>query len=532
MSHVIISLEERRKKRKKSVNWGGLMLALALVFVFAAVATGAGGQGVAEKLHPALQELARAQPEQTVAVIVQKAGQADAEALVPALGGVVTKDLRIINAFAAELPAGAVPALVREGGVRWVSPDGPVERAAPPPKGDTGGPECGYDYSTGDLGPNCFPGTLNLQQVWDMGLDGSGIGVAIIDSGVSPDRDFTDIAKSVSFNPNSNSVTDVSGHGTHVAGIVAGNGQDSAGLYKGLAPGVTLISLKVSDETGMAYESDTVAAMQWVLENKDQYNIRVVNLSINAATEMSYHVSPLDAAAEILWFNKIVVVASAGNRSLSDWNTIDAAPANDPFIITVGATYEANTFDWRDDMLALYSSYGTTMDGFFKPEIIAPGHNVVSVLSKQSQWQTQHPERVVANGEYFRISGTSMSAPMVAGTAALMLQQEPGLNPDQVKYRLMNAGSRSIDWTIGKGKSALKYSVPYLDVYAAVTAGTTGTANTGTPASQLLWTGSDPVNWGSVNWASVNWASVNWASVNWASVNWASVNWASVDWSE
>lgn len=364
--------------------------------------------------------------------------------------------------------------------------------------------------------PNTYLDTLGVRSLWNAGINGQGIGVVVIDSGISPDKDFTNLARIPSFNSDSKTVNDIYGHGTHVAGIIAGNGIDSDGFYTGIAPGVTLISLKISNESGQAYESDTVKALQWVLNNKAAFNIRVVNLSINASVEGSYHTSPLDAACEILWFNGIVVVASAGNLSSDGaYNPVRAAPANDPFIITVGASDEQATTSVMDDQVASYSAYGTSLDGVAKPEIIAPGTSIFSVLSKKSAWNSLYPDRVTYKGEYFRLSGTSMAAPMVAGAVALLLQAEPGLTPDQVKYRLMNAGT-----TV---KDARGRAYRYLDIYKAATTLTTQNANTGLPVSQLLTTGTSPVN-ASVNWNSVNWNSVNWNSVNWNSVNWNSVN--------
>jgi serine protease AprX len=246
-----------------------------------------------------------------------------------------------------------------------------------------------------------------------------------------------------------------------------------------------------------------------------------VNLSINETVEQSYHQSPLNAAVEILWLNGIVVVVSAGNSGQDDgFSSINAAPANDPFAITVGASHEQGTADRSDDTVATFSASGTTQDGFAKPDIIAPGKDIISLLSGLSDWDVEYPERVVG-GDYFRISGTSMSAPMVAGAAALILQADPLLTPDQVKYRLMNA-SGSID------DAGVSY--PYLDVYAAVTSSTTESANTGTNASMLLWTGSEAVAWDSVSWNSVSWNSVSWNSVSWNSVSWNSVSWNSVSW--
>jgi serine protease AprX len=465
--------------------------------------------------------MAATQPEQIVSVIVQKANASDqAERYVEELGGKITKDLHIINAFAARMSASQAKKLAGSSMVRWVSLDAPVENTGKP------------SPPTGTEPHNYFLGTLGVRKTWAMKVQGQyligqGIGVAVIDSGISLDPDFSATAynkgsrliKQISFSSNSQTVNDTYGHGTFVAGILGGNGSDSERLYLGVAPEVNLISLKISDETGMAYESDTVAAMQWVFENKSSYNIRVVNLSINSTVEQSYHTSPLDAAAEVLWFNGIVVIASAGNKGpAGTYNTVSAAPANDPFIITVGASDEKGTADRTDDVLAPFSARGITSDGFSKPEIVAPGTSIISVLSKLSPWDEQYPDRNVLNAEYFRLSGTSMAAPMVSGAVALLLQDEPNLTPDQVKYRLMQTGSPRSTTTA------------YLDVYAAVTGVTTESANIGLQASQLLWSGSDPITWTSVNWNSVNWNSVNWNSVNWNSVNWNSVNWNSVNW--
>jgi serine protease AprX len=389
------------------------------------------------------------------------------------------------------------------------------------------------EYEGNALPPTTHLDTMNVREVWDMGYTGAGIGVAVIDSGITQDRDFTSLQR-MSFNPNSTSVNDVYGHGTHVAGIIAANGTDSDGHYLGVAPDVNLFSLKISDETGMAYESDTVEALQWVFDNKDQYNIRVVNLSVQSTVMMPYHDSPLDAAAEILWFNGVVVVAASGNY-FSDYtfNPVRAAPANDPFIITVGASNEKGTTRIRDDSVANFSAYGVTLEGHYKPDIYAPGKDIISVLSGSSSWDVEYPDRVVFSGQYFRISGTSMAAPMVAGAAALLLQAEPNLTPDQVKYRLVHS-SESLS------------TLPYLNVYKALTTPTTESSNDGIIPHMLLakmaliayWSNTEcgetcdweNVDWGAVNWDSVNWDSVAWNSVNWSSVNWNSVNWNSVNW--
>jgi serine protease AprX len=413
---------------------------------------------------------------------------------------------------------------------------------------------------------NHFLNTTNVQPVWDMGYQGQGVAVAVIDSGISASADFgSRLIAQHSFNSNADSPYDNYGHGTHIAGIIAGDGTSSNGLYKGIAPQANLISLKVSDDSGMAYESDTVAALQWVFENKDTYNIRVVNLSLNSISEESYHTSALDLASEMLWFNGVVVVASSGNRSLDgNFYTITASPANDPYIIAVGASTEAGTDSIEDDDVALFSAHGTTVDGFVKPDIIAPGYNIVSVLSADSDLNIEYPERLEGNDDYFRLSGTSMAAPMVSGAAALILQADPTLTPDQVKYRLMNSGNTITPLWFDAILDQTVY--PYLDVHAAVTSTSTESANQDVMphialaqmaliaywanqngAETIDWANVDwsavnwdnvdwdnvdwaSVNWGSVNWGSVNWGSVNWGSVNWGSVNWGSVNWGSVNW--
>jgi serine protease AprX len=495
-----------------------LVTAMLLLSMVGTVFVPIGAQ--AASAQPQLLELARKTPEQLVRVIAQKADSSDrAEKLVAHLGGQVTQDLHIINAFAAQLSADSAVKLAQSAAVRWVSLDGAVESTAKP-----------IQDPPLELKPNTYLETLNVQPVWDMGYDGSGVGVAVIDSGVATDRDFstepgkpkTRIGEEISFSTNSFKIDDATGHGTHVAGIIGGNGTASDGLYVGVAPKVGLHNLKVSDDFGQAYESDVVAAMQWVYDNKDKYNIQVVNLSVNSTVETSYHNSPMSAAAEILWFNGVVVVVSAGNYDGdTGFKTIQAAPANDPFLITVGASNENATADRSDDEKASFSSKGTTIDGYTKPEIYAPGKDIISVLANTSTWDQEYPDRDVLDGEYFRLSGTSMSAPMVTGAAALLLQAEPDLTPDQVKYRLLNSCT-----PVGDEIDC------YLDVYAAITTPTAESANTGMTASQLLWSGEESVTWESVAWNSVAWNSVAWNSVAWNSVAWNSVAWNSVAWND
>ena len=344
-------------------------------------------------LQPAVQAWMEQHPGEPVRVIAQARGEdvplADH---ITALGGSVVHDLPMLNAVAAEIPASNIAALSASPDVRWISLDAQVISSG------ESTPDWGSWGNWGSWGPsienNTYLDTTHARQVRDAGLDGKGIGVAVIDSGIAYDPDLYNVADRIKFNPNTNYPNDNYGHGTHVAGIIGGTGQDSFGRYQGVAPGVTLYGLKIADERGMAYESDTVAAMQWVLDNHVAHNIRVVNLSINSTAISSYSESPLNAAVEIMWFNGIVVVASAGNtKPGSSTNPVQAAPANDPFVITVGASFEEGTGDPKDDSLAPFSAYGKTIDGFAKPDIVAPGTDIISVLASTSPWRRAYPDR-------------------------------------------------------------------------------------------------------------------------------------------
>lgn len=471
------------------------------------------------RVQPILIETAASHPGQIVSVIVQKVpGVASVENQVSNLGGKVTGDLSIINAFSAEMTAEAAVEIARLPEVRWISLDAPMV--------STG---CNQCIDTSKLA-NAYIRSIRADQLWNNSpyLQGQGIGVAIVDSGINPNADlFTSLGVNrqvadVRFNSDYNQNTsDGYGHGTHVSSIVGGDGSESGGKYIGVAPMVNIINVKVSNDDGSARMQDVVAGLQWVLQNKNTYNIRVVNLSLNSSVAESYHTSPLDAAVEILWFNKIVVVASAGNQG----NGAIYPPANDPFVITVGATDDRATNSISDDVMASFSAYGQTSDGVKKPDLVAPGTNITARLVNQDMGLARaHPANKVGT-TYFRMSGTSMAAPMVSGAVALLLQDEPNLTPDQVKYRLLATANKS--WS---GYNTTKSGAGYLDVYAAVRGTTTQSSNTGLRASQLLSSGSEPITWGSVGWNSVGWNSVGWNSVGWNSVGWNSVGWNSDYW--
>ena len=397
---------------------------------------------------------------------------------------------------------------------------------------DAAAVDCAYRCINLNGLQSTYARAINADDLWNVSpyRRGNGVTVAVVDSGISPHPDLNDyngnsrVIARVNFTPDTLSPDDFYGHGTHVAGTIAGLGQASSQRYMGIAPEAKIVDVKVMDDWGYGTTSAVLTGLEWILNNRAAYNIKVVNLSLNSRVNESYHESALSAALEVLWFNKIVVVVSAGNGGKQRLYP----PANDPFVITVGAADDKGTTAISDDTLPAFSAYGMTADGFFKPDIVAPGTNIVAPLSGDDNNLTwAYPgNRLPAPDtyNYYKMSGTSMAAGVVSGAVALLLEDEPNLTPDQVKYRLQVTAkpfSRGESCSTGAG---------YLDIQSAVNGSSTQSANTNLQASQLLWTGNDPVTWGSVSWNSVSWNSVSWNSVSWNSVSWNSVSWNSVSW--
>lgn len=281
------------------------------------------------------------------------------------------------------------------------------------------------------------------------GRSGRGVSVAIIDSGVQPHTDVPSsrIRKFIDFVNGRSLPYDDFGHGTHVAGVVAGNGAASSFLedpYVGVAPEVDIVALKVLDGQGAGKTSDVIAALEWVARNHAAYNIRVVNLSLGHPVYEPASTDPLVKAAEALVARGIVVVASAGNLGIdpSDGEPGHGgitSPANSPRVIAVGAVDNKGTNVRSDDEVASYSSRGPTrFDLIVKPDIVASGHRVVSTSAPGSYLFENYPELQVKAGiefvsRYMVLSGTSMAAPQVSGTAALMLDANPRLSAGSVR---------------------------------------------------------------------------------------------------
>jgi serine protease AprX len=289
----------------------------------------------------------------------------------------------------------------------------------------------------------------------------------------------------------------------------------------GIAPGASIVNLKVSDDNGAAYASDVVEALGWITTNHAAHNIRVANLSFVSSIDEGYATSLLDAAVEIVWHAGVVVVVSSGNRGA---DTLRFAPANDPYVITVGANDDMATASPADDTLAWFSSFGLTQDRVSKPDLVAPGRRIVGTLASSGTVLAQmYPSKVIAQ-RYIQLSGTSAAAPVVAGGVALLLQAQPELTPDQIKW-LVTRSARPLDGVppgSGAGELALLAA-------SQMARGSVGRANLGLIPNRLVGLaylaqdGQPAVSWDSVSWDSVSWDSVSWDSVSWDSVSWDSV---------
>jgi serine protease AprX len=368
--------------------------------------------------------------------------------------------------------------------------------------------------------------------------------IAIVDSGIDANRaDFGGrVVEHVRLTEREpNSPGDGNGHGTAVASVAAGE----ADGYTGAAPDARLVSIDVLDDNGIGRTSDVIEAADWIYENSERLNIRVANFSLHGTSLASLVSDPLDKAVERLWLSGIVVVAAAGNYAVDGHESaVPFAPGNDPFVLTVGATDTRGSFTRRDDVAAPWSAWGYTRDGFAKPELVAPGRYIAAAVSPTAKLARERPERIVEPG-YLQLSGTSLAAPVVAGSAATILGAHPDWTPDQVKGALMLTAEplpRTAPRSIGVGAvnaagaaAALNPPNPNLalnqflvpDPQGGPTPVFDAPAWTEVVASDPAWAS---VAWGSVAWGSAAWSSVAWGSVAWGSAAWGSVAWGSVAW--
>ena len=421
----------------------------------------------------------------TVTVIVQYQQMPSSTNLKTAqsAGAKIGRKLPTINAVTMTIPASMLTALGADPNVIYVTPDRRISMTSTP--------------VTEQFGTAVEADVAASQYA----LDGTGIGVAIIDSGIADHPDLhnsigaTRVVYSQSFVAGDTTTPDTFGHGTHVAGLIGGAGVSSGlgngyqAVYAGTAPNVNLVNLRVLDQYGFGTDSQVIAAIQQAIALQSIYNIRVINMSLGRPVFESYTLDPVDQAVEAAWKAGIVVVVAAGNNgryaATNGYATI-GAPGNDPAVITVGATLTLGTATRVDDTIASYSSKGpTAIDHIVKPDLVAPGNRLVSLRAAGSTLDATRPQNQVApsspsygKAAYFVLSGTSMSTPVVSGAAALMLQKNPALTPDQVKARLMKSawkGFSQYSWSTdllgnvyNNEYDVFTYGAGYLDIDAAL----------------------------------------------------------------
>lgn len=276
--------------------------------------------------------------------------------------------------------------------------------------------------------------TVRSPQLWNEGATGKGVGIAIVDTGVAPHADLTEPTNRIvafkDFVNNETEPYDDNGHGTHCAGDAAGNGKASDGTYRGPAYEANIVGVKVMDKRGSGQLSDLIAGVEWCIANRDKYNIRVMSLSLGSPASEKVENDPLARVVQQAWSNGLVVVAAAGNTG-PESGTI-SSPGVVPEILTVGASDDQNTADRSDDAVANFSSRGPTPKGVTKPDVVAPGTNIVSLRVKGSYLDKMAGEDAV-DDTYMSLSGTSMATPIVAGITAQLLQTDASLSPDDVK---------------------------------------------------------------------------------------------------
>ena len=502
------------------------------------------------KIDPALVARIAANPAATYDVIVQaqhvtatsgvaQRSQRMAER-VRTVGGSPRRALGLLGATSARLSGRAIAALAAQPDVEYINEDTTVRLSS------TVATDTASIYAQAD----------GAAAAWQTaGVDGTGVAVAVIDSGIAPNPDIAArilVSVDLTLGTGLVSAGDAGGHGTHVAGIIAGNGPAIPATLlspatpgrTGVAPNANLISLRVLDANGAGKLSDVIAALQWAIQHRAQYNIRVINLSLGAPATTSYLADPLAAMAEIAWHAGITVVTAAGNLGPAA-GTI-TTPAYDPFVIAVGAIDDAGSPAPGDDVVAPFTSVGPSFDGLMKPDLAAPGRRIVSLRVPGSTLDLLLPERIVETN-YFRLSGTSQAAPQVAGAAALLLQKNGGLKPDQVKD-ILTRSARQVT-----GASVAQVGAGALDINAALLNATStarpNRARVSDAFARMVYPlikGTQPllfrdlsfnggvdskgVAWSNVTWNNVTWDNVTWDNVSWENVTWDNVTWDNVTW--
>ncbi len=480
-------------------------------------------------LSPGLADRASTNPDRIFNVIVQGAPGHKTSAVADdvaaeansGLARGVKRRFSSIEGVSAELTGRQILRLARKRGVMAITDDAPIHLAG--------------SLSNSQL----WPYASDVARLWPT-FSNSSLKVptiAIVDSGIESGR--KDFAGRILAQVNlcslpTNSPGDGRGHGTFVASIAAG----SAGRYAGASPNAKLVSLDVIDDLGMGFTSDVIAAADWIVQNKDRYKIRVANFSLTASTPSSFRFDPLDKAVERLWFSGIVVVTAAGNYGDQRPGVL-YAPGNDPFVITVGANDVAGTVPVGDDFPAPWSPHGSTLDGFLKPDVSAPGRMLVGAVPPKSTLAQERPDRIVEPG-YLAMSGTSFSAALVSGVAADMLAMNPTWTPDQVKGALMRTArplSLGQPFAAGMGEIsayAAAHAINPPNPNAALNRFLIPDPSGGmTPVfDEATWTTAARANpaWAAATWTTATWTTATWTTATWTTATWTTATWTTATW--
>ena len=455
-------------------------------------------------------------------------------------GGQVVGDLPLVDGVSAVVPAGQLRSLADAADVDAVTADREGRFV---------------DFAWDDTPTaSTFTRTVQATQSWTRGNYGKGVGVAVLDTGVSPMPDLADRLVHGPDLSGEGTIVDSYGHGTVMAGLIAGNGADSAtrvgGAFPGVAPAAHVVSVKVAGRNGVVDVSTVLEAMHWISAYREQYGIRVLNLSWGVASTQSPTVDPVNHAVQRLWSEGIVVVVAAGNSGSAS-GTI-TKPGDDPVVLTVGAYNDQGDLEPNNDGIPQWSSRGPTAAGLAKPDLVAPGRTVVGLRSLGSTIEVNNPKALLAPS-YIRGSGTSQAAAVASGAVALLLAARPALTPDQVKALLMSTASPIPNQTRsaqGTGRLQLEAAVaaPAPTTVQTLSASGLGSLDASRGAQRVVascngvateirgeidvrcqpWDGS---RWTGSRWTGDAWTGSAWKGSEWTGSAWKGVSWSAATWS-
>jgi serine protease AprX len=451
-------------------------------------------------------------------LVTARGGAAAAAQAVRALGGRVGSALPLVDGVAATVPARQLPALAATAGVVAVTKERQVRFAG-----------TGTDAVKGE---SAFASPASLGAAWSTGNRGRGVGIAVIDTGVSPVEDLSGRLVHGPDLSGEGSTIDTHGHGTVMAGVAAGSG-----THSGVAPEATVVAVKVAGRNGAVDVSTMLQAMHWVSAYADQYGIRVLNLSWGTDSTQDPAVDPLNHAVQRLWQQGIVVVVAAGNSG-PHAGTI-TKPADDPMVLTVGAYDDKGDTSDRNDTVPAWSSRGPTAAGLVKPDLVAPGRTLVAARSPGSEIEAANPKALIGSA-HIKGSGTSQAAAVVSGLSALIVAAHPTWTPDQVKHALTStaaplpAGGRT-DQGAGRARlAAALAAAPSPASWQRPTATGLGSLEASRGSSHVEVVCPDALEAtvvaGEIDTACEGWDGSKWSGSKWSGSKWSGSKWSDAAW--